>query len=278
MKSTVKCPICNRELKEINNRHLGFHKMTKEEFDKKYPKSERLSELTRSKKSTNKGRSTEKMKYCHTENSFKERYGEEIGKLKFEESRKRKSFSNTLEGYIKRFGEVQGLERYTKDKKNKGVTLEKYISKFGKEKGEQEFLKWKDGQKYRTSIDFFIEKYGEKEGIEKFQEKYKKSSDKKRSISIDLIDEYSIYCLEVDRFTRKTIKNHRIENIELRGKKNGFQLDHKISKFYGFNNNIKPEIIGSYYNLQIITTRENCSKQEKCVDLEKILEQFKSEQ
>ena len=50
----------------------------------------------------------------------------------------------------------------------------------------------------------------------------------------------------------------KIENLFLRSNK--YHLDHKYSIHYGFINNIKPEIIGHWKNLRIITSYENLSK------------------
>jgi len=44
-----------------------------------------------------------------------------------------------------------------------------------------------------------------------------------------------------------------------------FILDHKISIWYGYNNNIPPEIIGDIENLRWITAYENSAKGVNCV-------------
>lgn len=55
-----------------------------------------------------------------------------------------------------------------------------------------------------------------------------------------------------------------IENINLRGIKYGYSLDHIYSVKQGYLDGIKPEIIGSNHNLRIITISENSSKGIKC--------------
>lgn len=54
-----------------------------------------------------------------------------------------------------------------------------------------------------------------------------------------------------------------LKNYELRGFKN-YHLDHKISIFYGFKNNIDYKIIGNISNLKMIPYKENMIKGIKC--------------
>ena len=66
--------------------------------------------------------------------------------------------------------------------------------------------------------------------------------------------------------TERTVKNHsnKIKNIELRGKKKGYDLDHKYSVVEGFKNNVDPLIISHYKNLEVVTWKENSNKKSKC--------------
>ena len=45
---------------------------------------------------------------------------------------------------------------------------------------------------------------------------------------------------------------------------NAFELDHIISKKYGFDNKISPEIIGDISNLQFIHWKDNSTKGTNC--------------
>jgi hypothetical protein len=66
-----------------------------------------------------------------------------------------------------------------------------------------------------------------------------------------------------------------VDNIELRGIKNGFSLDHIYSIKQGFLDKIDPSIIGSKHNLRIITISENSSKGIKCdISKEELLKLF----
>lgn len=271
------CPICNKSYKELNNFHLKFHKITKEEYDILYPNSPRLSAYARKCKATliNISDETRKnLKYCHTEEAFIKRYGETIGKEKYELCKAQKSKNNKLEGYVERFGALLGLQKWKEDKKNKGVTLSKYIDKYGIEEGTKKHEEWYKEVSYRATVNYFIEKYGEKEGIEFFRNKHRTANDKKRRIHPSLLEGFSKYCHEINLYTSESLRNNKLENIELRGLKHGYSLDHKISKMYGFINNIDSKIIGSIFNLRIVTIKENCSKQDDCVETEYVIEQY----
>ena len=63
-------------------------------------------------------------------------------------------------------------------------------------------------------------------------------------------------------YTNKNLKY--VNNIELRGIEFGYSLDHKYSIKQGFLDEISADIIGSHYNLEIITISENSSKGAKC--------------
>ena len=53
---------------------------------------------------------------------------------------------------------------------------------------------------------------------------------------------------------------NEIKNLELRGYKYGYDLDHIVSIFKGFNESIDPKIIGHWKNLRIIKSSKNRSK------------------
>lgn len=74
-----------------------------------------------------------------------------------------------------------------------------------------------------------------------------------------------------------SITYYRYKNIldkdSLRG--NGYHLDHRFSIIQGFINKIPPEIISSVYNLEIITKKDNLSKNSDCsITKEYLLEKY----
>lgn len=76
------------------------------------------------------------------------------------------------------------------------------------------------------------------------------------------LEEYAKYNDKVYKITYKSLMKHgdEIKNLELRGYKYGYDLDHRVSIFEGFNKQIDPEIIGHWKNLKIIKSSENRSK------------------
>jgi len=94
------------------------------------------------------------------------------------------------------------------------------------------------------------------------------------------LNEYEKYNNEVWKDTNKVLKefSNEIKNLELRGKKYGYALDHKYSIYDGFENNIDPKIIGHWKNLQIITISENSKKhRNSSITLEELLDEIKKE-
>lgn len=101
---------------------------------------------------------------------------------------------------------------------------------------------------------------------------------KSNSKPYDLIKGYREYNIIVNQETRRSLIKHKkdILNYELRGKKHGYELDHKYSIYEGFTNNIDPKIIGHWKNLEIITRVENDIKYTKCsISLEELLKLIK---
>ena len=79
---------------------------------------------------------------------------------------------------------------------------------------------------------------------------------------IELLSEWKKYLYETYNYTNNTLKEYgyKIKNLDLRGRTHGYDLDHKYSIYDGFENNINPEIIGHWKNLEILKDSENRSK------------------
>lgn len=98
----------------------------------------------------------------------------------------------------------------------------------------------------------------------------------------EFLSDYQIYRKKVKRLTERTYKAHKNiinpNNLErVTNGKNGFQLDHKYSIIEGFLNDVKPEIISHYCNLQMIEWSNNRTKSKKCnIDLEKLKTEIKN--
>lgn len=94
----------------------------------------------------------------------------------------------------------------------------------------------------------------------------------------ELFNERDSYYAEVAKLTEISwlaFRGH-IENVDRYERCYAFHLDHKISKLYGFMNDIPPEIIGHPMNLALIPASVNMSKQDKCSQtLEILIEKIK---
>ena len=87
----------------------------------------------------------------------------------------------------------------------------------------------------------------------------------KTTIPTDRKSDWIIYEGIVDRITRESwlYHNSKINPDNLpRGRE--YELDHKYSKHQGFLNNVPPEVIGHYSNLQMIPRHSNRKKYNKC--------------
>lgn len=265
IESFVVCPICKLKFKEINNSHIWSHDMSISEWKDTFPEFDNLSSDTRKKKATLTNltvKQSKSLKEGHTLKGFIKKHGEKKGKEKFNKYKEKKSYIGSKQYYLDKYGEENGLEKYKNIYKNKGLTLEKYINKYGEIEGKIKFKEKKEFMAYTKTLNYFLEKYGTENGLEKWLLKNKKMSDSSRCIDIDDIDEYTKYCIDVDKETRLSLQYNNLDKIELRGK--DYHLDHKISKCYGFNNNIDVKIISNIHNLEIITASDNLSKQRHC--------------
>lgn len=107
-----------------------------------------------------------KSSYAITEENLIKKHGQDIGKIKWKEYCDKQAKSNTFEYKSDKYG-------WTKDKfdeynKSRSITLENLIYRHGEEEG---LVKWKgycDQQKYTTSLDYFISKYGLENGTDKY--------------------------------------------------------------------------------------------------------------
>ena len=107
-----------------------------------------------------------------------------------------------------------------------------------------------------------------------FNEKIKLKNSISRTRPYETIQKYIEYCEAVWQETNRVLITNKkyIKNYELRGKKHGYELDHRYSIHEGFEYGIDPKIIGHCKNLEIITQFENGSKHKKCsITLEELL-------
>ena len=114
--------------------------------------------------------------------------------------------------------------------------------------------------------------YGSKFGCKKCSDEYRLRNHRKtmedagKWTKLEDLSDKEAYCRLVDKYTRISTRDSEILNgIEVGLAGSGlYQLDHKVSKFYGFKYKILPSIIGSIYNLEVISERDNNLKGRNC--------------
>ncbi len=278
----VVCKVCELKFKEINNDHISQHNLTCDEYDSQF-KSPRTSEKTKLNKNTLEKLMNEdfskKLSYSHTLENYKNKYGESEGEKKFNEMKKNKKYRNGKQSYIDKYGEIRGREIYDDVQSKKRITLNNMIIKYGNVDGSKRYEKWKNLQKIRNLLSFFVEKYGHEVGLEKWLNKNNKISISNSKIDRVDRDDFKNYIFDVNKYTRISLRLNQLDGIELRGQKNNYDLDHIMSKIDGFKNNIPPHIIGHISNLRIIPSYENRKKQHKSeLDINELLQKYDSDQ
>lgn len=89
--------------------------------------------------------------------------------------------------------------------------------------------------------------------------------------------EFVKYKNEVIKITKRQKIKHLLNYNKrgVSGKKDAYQLDHKYSVFYGFNNNVLPEIIANIVNLEFIPWEKNRLKGFNCsITLEELYKKY----
>ncbi|MFN3301014.1 MAG: hypothetical protein ACK41Z_12560, partial [Sediminibacterium sp.] len=76
--------------------------------------------------------------------NLQKKYGEEEGKIRFDEYRRKQAESNKLPYFIQKYGEEEGLLRYLNLNKSKAVTLENLQKKYGEEEGLLRYKEFRD--------------------------------------------------------------------------------------------------------------------------------------
>jgi len=143
---------------------------------------------------------------------------------------------------------------------------------FGKTHSFEQKRKWK---KERNSIKYKKEMSGIMEKLWKEQW----FIDSHRRYTDEELGELSCYYRDVWRYTGRSIRKY-IQLINPENKKLGYRfghIDHIYSIHMGFKNNINPKIIGSYINLQILSLKNNLSKNKKCdITLSELKERYEN--
>ena len=198
---------------------------------------------------------------------------------------------NTTDLFTINNGRERGLQKCNSDEVNearKKTNLEKYGVEYAFQSQDfQEYIRTCNINKYGVENNMFRgdvkEKHAEsciirdikrkedidENGLNSFHRAMVKSKETNIKNGYWIPNEnktdFEIYYAEVWKYTRRNDLSN-LEHIEKRGHANQgkFHLDHKYSIFQGFKDRVSPAIIGSIYNLEMITGRNNLSKGRKC--------------
>lgn len=164
MHDYIICEICKKQFKRITKTHLAHHGLNSiDEYKKLYPNAQLNCESLLLKYATN------------SLEVFVKKYGEDVGKVKYEEYKNFQSTKNTFAYKNKKYGwdEAEFLEY----NKSRAVTLENMIVKYGEDVGKEKFQKYCELQaKNGKTLEYFIEKLGDDAGKQKYEEVNKKKA------------------------------------------------------------------------------------------------------
>ena len=152
----IRCQICNKDFTRITATHLKQHNMSVAEYKEMFGNDSILSEENR----RNMSRTLE---------STIAKYGEEEGRRRWDEYRKKQAETNSYEYKKSKYGWTK--ERFDEYNKSRACTKENMIKRWGKVEGSKKWQEYCMRQAYAgTAKEYFIEKYGEVEGIKRYEE------------------------------------------------------------------------------------------------------------
>jgi hypothetical protein len=99
--------------------------------------------------------------------NFTRKYGDYLGKLKWEEYKQKQAHSNSFEYKNKKYGWT--IEQYNDYNKNRACTESNFIKRWGNDIGKQKWEDYCNQQSYTNSLDYFIKKYGNEDGPVRFK-------------------------------------------------------------------------------------------------------------
>ena len=178
------------------------------------------------------------------------KYGVEEGYKKWEDRNKRQKYNLSLQGFIDKYGEVDGKMKWDDFVKNMSKTgLDSFIKRYGKQNGKKRYDVYINIMKYVTSKEYFIEKFGEIDGEIRYKELMLKKisyfKDKYSKISQDLfwnifeqLEDKNCYFYELNN--EYTFFVHKDNIIIIRV---DFKMGNKIIEFDGDYWHSKPEQI-----------------------------------
>jgi hypothetical protein len=102
---------------------------------------------------------------------YQKRYGVEIGYRKWIDRNNKQKYRFSLNYYTDKFGQELGVQEWEKYCESmRKTTLDSFIARYGKDTGIDRYDKFLERIKFTQSEQYYINKYGEKEGKYKYKE------------------------------------------------------------------------------------------------------------
>lgn len=153
----IKCNECNKIMCRLSYKHFKYtctgNIQTLNEYVLKYPNSLITAPNLRK-------------NLAITKEKLIKLWGEDIGKIKWDEYRNKQANSNTFEYKKEKYGWTK--EQFDEYNKSRSVTITNSIKRHGEEKGIEVWNNYIDRQRYTCSIEYFISKWGESAGALRF--------------------------------------------------------------------------------------------------------------
>lgn len=142
---------------------------------------------------------------------FISKYGEGIGKIKFEEKIKKTGLSK--DDLIKKYG----IEKSEEICKSKGITLDNLIKCHGFKEGSIKYKNWCESNKGNLSLERQIEKYGTEEGTKRYNDiRYKMLNKNTLEYHIELFGDD----VGLEKYTDRNNKNSESSKLNSIWKRN----------------------------------------------------------
>ena len=179
---------------------------------------------------------------------------------------------------------------YKWQEKTKQTVREKYGVDYIAQLPEEKVKRSKQMKEHRPFFDYSGAAVKRKETIKRLYGEHYNSGWTERAIQtridngtmvpIEILDEYREYRKKVELITKKQ-PIHLLENFEKRGifgkDEDAHHIDHIVSIYECFMNDVDPEIAGSIHNLQCIPARDNIVKgNDSWMSVEELFERYRN--
>ena len=188
-------------------------------------------------------------KVCkRTKENYIKKYGEIEGLKKWNNYCNKQSYTNTFEYKQEKYGWTK--EEFDNYNKDRASTYENFIKRYGQELGKQKWDAYIERERYTTSKEYFIEKYGDIEGELKFNEFCKL-----RLNNVKYINLCSNICNEFTLQLSNYFTNNKIYCNSLN---NEYKVNNKyLTDYYDETLNIVIEFYGDYWHFNPKFYNEN---------------------